>query len=833
MAQQKIGPDRFDYTNSPFALGHQFLDAFIESGLNGPGFDKKDIMQQEKPTQIIILHAALERITWAHIPKKNHFLITLVKIKHEQDYNDRIGCVLDIVYPEIETLVQEIMSLTQPYTPEDVEDILIAAVNIAQLNLKHPHHAVTPGLIPGILKHLKKKRNQNCIPMAKPLLQQLKEPYAASFLYGGEKSLKALDNFLEDSESQDPKIKSLPKGGEHWAELLISQIDKLPKIWYKLLQHAPVANRNSPSTSWLKKAQKLIKDVDDKQFCKYVGNWLSELKRETKRLQDKNAHILKGFVWYCSLVSKPPLQAIGDAVEGGLKKTPQGLVCSKIAAACFYTLEQIGTMEALMQLIRLKMRIKSPWGLEQIQLVIDKLKDRHQMTEEQIQEIAVPQLSKLEYEIAGCRAQIVITGTQTSVQWFNTSGKTQKSVPVQVKKQHPQQLKDIKKVAKDTQTMLVAQKARLERLFLADISWSYSLWQERYLNQSLLSVLTKKLIWLFKKDKRHSCGIYHDGKIIDVNGKQIKWLDKETTVQLWHPIGFSSNEVLKWREFLEHKEIVQPFKQAHREVYIITDAEFTTDTYSNRFAAHIIKQHLLTTLCQQRNWQYDVLGSWDSGDAGVARLKLEKWNLTAEFMIHYSGDDSTSPAGVINYVSTDRVHFVGAEDYVRLCDVPAFIFSEVMRDIDLFVSISSIGNDPQWQDGDHYEYWESYSFGDLSESAAMRKDTLERLIPKLKIADVCSIEGKYLYVKGKIRHYKIHLGSGNILMAPNDQYLCIVQDVIKQRKQGNVFLPFAGDNRLALILSKAFMLAADDKIKDKTILAQIEVNYPHLVPNGT
>jgi hypothetical protein len=34
-------------------------------------------------------------------------------------------------------------------------------------------------------------------------------------------------------------------------------------------------------------------------------------------------------------------------------------------------------------------------------------------------------------------------------------------------------------------------------------------------------------------------------------------------------------------------------------------------------------------------------------------------------------------------------------------------------------------------------------------------------------------------------------------------------------------LPFEGDNVLSIILSKAFLLAADDKITDPTILRQI------------
>ena len=36
------------------------------------------------------------------------------------------------------------------------------------------------------------------------------------------------------------------------------------------------------------------------------------------------------------------------------------------------------------------------------------------------------------------------------------------------------------------------------------------------------------------------------------------------------------------------------------------------------------------------------------------------------------------------------------------------------------------------------------------------------------------LEDRYLRVRGDLRTYRIHLGSGNILTSPNDQYLCIV-----------------------------------------------------------
>jgi len=58
-------------------------------------------------------------------------------------------------------------------------------------------------------------------------------------------------------------------------------------------------------------------------------------------------------------------------------------------------------------------------------------------------------------------------------------------------------------------------------------------------------------------------------------------------------------------------------------------------------------------------------------------------------------------------------------------------------------------------------------------------------------------------------------------MEPNDQYLCIVASRGQDAKTKSLFLPFEGDRTLAIILSKAFLLAADKKIKDQTILAQI------------
>ena len=145
--------------------------------------------------------------------------------------------------------------------------------------------------------------------------------------------------------------------------------------------------------------------------------------------------------------------------------------------------------------------------------------------------------------------------------------------------------------------------------------------------------------------------------------------------------------------------------------------------------------------------------------------------------------------------------------------------------MDLFVGVCSVGNDPEWQDrgeaGADVTYWRQFSFGDLSATAKTRREVLERLLPKLKIASQCFLDEKFLIVHGSLRAYKIHLGSGNVLMLPNDQYLCIVPKQSDSEKS-RLYLPFEGDRTLSVIISKAFLLAEDAKINDRTILSQIQ-----------
>ena len=140
-----------------------------------------------------------------------------------------------------------------------------------------------------------------------------------------------------------------------------------------------------------------------------------------------------------------------------------------------------------------------------------------------------------------------------------------------------------------------------------------------------MSVIAQKLIWVFEKAGKTTDVFYLNGQWVDINEKPISTENIEK-VQLWHPVFRKTEEVQAWRAFMEKHEIQQPLKQAYREIYLLTDAEVNTRNYSNRMAAHILKQHQFNSLAKIRGWKYSLLGAYDKGYLRSCTIpKIVKW----------------------------------------------------------------------------------------------------------------------------------------------------------------------------------------------------------------
>jgi hypothetical protein len=621
--------------------------------------------------------------------------------------------------------------------------------------------------------------------------------------------------------------------------------------WDTLLTHCATATSAKPSQKWLKLARPLIEAVGDERFVTELMATLAEIGQPGKPpvtyilgnpiegdptvVHDTHSDLLRGLVWCASLIPQDALiSAVGDAADVCFRKIPGvGPRAPKIGNACLVALSAVSSTVAVAQLSRLKTKTKHVSIQKQLGKAFDTASQKTGMSAQELEEVAVPDcgltsVGEMRRPLGEYTALIHITeGVKPALSWLKPDGKTQASVPAAVREQFPAEVKSLKLAEKEVGKLLPAQRDRLEQLFLQQRSWALGTFRPRFLDHLLVGFVARRLIWNF--DDRP--GIWHDGRIVDETGQALDGLSDETRVSIWHPHATRPERVQAWRDWLENHEVRQPFKQAHREVYLLTDTERQTALYSTRFAAHVIRQHPFAALCQQRGWRYRLQGAWDSANTPVR--DLPEWNLRAEFWVVPLRVEGTSQEGsdlmespIFLCVSTDQVRFTrpGGGAPIPLDEVPPLVFSEVMRDVDLFLGAASVGNDPRWRDNRLFQrygdYWQGFAFGALVPGAQTRKEVLERVVPRLKIADRCSFSERFLVVRGKLRTYKIHLGSGNVLMSPNDQFLSIEPKSVAAAE--GVYLPFEGDTMLPIILGKALMLAEDGKIKDPAIKQQIQ-----------
>ncbi|MEV4543334.1 DUF4132 domain-containing protein [Micromonospora echinaurantiaca] len=417
---------------------------------------------------------------------------------------------------------------------------------------------------------------------------------------------------------------------------------------------------------------------------------------------------------------------------------------------------------------------------------------------------------------------VVTLSHDVDLTWRRPDGKALAVVPAAVRRDHPDTVKELRDLVKQARAQLATVARSLELGYTAGTTLPYRRWRDELAANGLGWSVVRRLIWEVSDPSGRWRPVLPTGDgFAELDGTAVPEPDPDVAIRLWHPLHASVEEIRRWRDELTDRELRQPFKQAFREVYLLTPAEQQTETYSNRFAAHIVHYRQLYALMRGRGWTCSRLGPWDGGDTDDAYRVLPGGAWRVGFRHDYRDEQ---PDGV-ECASTDRVWFDrrvgGSWRPAPLADVPAIVLSEAMRDVDLFVSVTSIAADPHWMDrGDdlHADYWRQASHAELTATAQTRRATLERIIPRTKLADRCELTERHLVVRGQLNTYRIHLGSGNILMEPANTYLCIVP--ARRGPQESVFLPFE-DDRLALILSKAFLLAEDARISDPSIVAQL------------
>jgi hypothetical protein len=630
----------------------------------------------------------------------------------------------------------------------------------------------------------------------------------------------------------------LIREGDGWSRLAIERlaaVDEHADRVAELVDHVATATAGPrPTMAWERRARDLIAGVpgidtlvrellETVVTCEPMPTSVHS-PRIRVRVDPDNAVLVRGLLWVAGVLDEDWLVSIVASIAqiGGMVGD------HKVVNAAYATLGRSGRPDGIAALIQLKRATRDRGRLKQIARALDEAAAAAGLTRSELLERAVPDggLDPDGVRRADVGDAVAVVslepGGQVRLEWERDGQRTSR-LPSQVADDHRSAVAAVKRDAAELKRLVAAERDRLEDLLVEDRDWPFEQWSTTYLGHPVTRALAGRLIWRIDDgDVAYSALPVKPATLTRSDGARVE-PGAAARVRPWHPARADPAEVRAWRAYLVEHEIVQPFKQAFREVYLLTPAEEETRVYSNRFGAHVLRYQQTYALMKQRRWATNYLGPWDGGFQGEAKRDFDGPRLQAVFFHEAVDADGNDVA----YCTTDQVRFVRVGDRSRepvpLAEVPPTVFSEAMRDVDLFVGVTSIAADPTWVDrGEdrHFEYWQRVAFGELTASGETRRDALERLLPRLKIRDRCRIAGNYLAVEGRQRTYKIHLGSGNVLMSPNDQYLCIVS-ARSATPRGVRFVPFDGDEILSVVLAKALLLADDHKITDPTILRQL------------
>lgn len=284
------------------------------------------------------------------------------------------------------------------------------------------------------------------------------------------------------------------------------------------------------------------------------------------------------------------------------------------------------------------------------------------------------------------------------------------------------------------------------------------------------------------------------GKALQDYAGKLEPVKKQETLRIAHPHDLLQLKAWdRWQHECFHAERLQPFKQVFRELYVVTAQEKADEFVSRRYAGQQVNPRQAHALWGRRGWSVDEYENvWRAfHDEGL--------NATVEFNFGF-----TTPLEVEG-LTINTLQFHRRDEYkpLKLTDVPPRVFSEVMRDMDLVVSVAHAGEvDPEAS----------------ASTVEMRASLLRETCDLLNLKNVELRDSRAL-VKGNLGEYSIHLGSGVVHRMPGGS-VCIVP--IHSQHRGRLFLPFADDDpRTAEVISKTILLARDQEIDDPLILEQL------------
>lgn len=583
-----------------------------------------------------------------------------------------------------------------------------------------------------------------------------------------------------------------------------------------------VAGRYAESALWLERARALVARAEWPEARPWL---LTALESAASISRPYPATVSRHLIGLLALAGLDPdaraLEAMVRLVRSALApasgRAARGL---KVGSRALRFLAEKPGLEPVRALSLLKAQVK---GARLVELVEDALREaatRRGASPEDLEELCVPDFGfeggVFRFRRGGWEAVVDLRErTRAEVRWVAPSGETSARLPKAIREGFPDDVSRLRALAKEATETLRSVRERIERWPLRDRKLPFGAWRERYWRHALVCTLTERLIWRFGEGAGSFDAMPRGAALRTADGEGVppELVDDEIPVTLWHPVEEDAPRVAAWRRWIVEREIVQPFKQAHREVYPLLPEDYRGGAFSNRFAGHILAASRVAAVARARGWRCAMPSVQSPGAFSGCRFTVPGSEWTAEWRlegVRIAGERSLGDRGQFLTVESAELRFRMGDRPREIWTVPAVLRSEVMRDVDLFVSVASIGADPAWyRRGPETirAYWEHFAAGSDAARLAERRDLIAALLPRLGLRDRMRVSERYLLVRGELGEYRIHLGNGHVQVSPNGPYLFLPVETSRTRLEP--YVPFEDDPMIGEILRKALFLAED------------------------
>ncbi len=251
----------------------------------------------------------------------------------------------------------------------------------------------------------------------------------------------------------------------------------------------------------------------------------------------------------------------------------------------------------------------------------------------------------------------------------------------------------------------------LEGSWLADTRWTVPQWTA--IVDGSAGALADRLVWTLTSRARRLTVMRHvgdEGAIwADADGAPVE-LPRTAEVQLWHPVTSDDEERQAWRERVWRDHVEQPFRQVFREHYAptVSDRGRVDD-----LAGYRVDLRPFTGVARSAGWSLHVDTAARSFGSVLASFAVPG---------AYPGAWGETEVGPLVLTSGERYR----EPWAPVDDAGRVLLSEILRSVDLLVSVSALG----LVDAEHHRT-RPRPWGD---GLALRREVVERAVADLPAA---------------------------------------------------------------------------------------------------